>query len=118
MKKFSLFENLEMNLKTIEEIDNAIKITLGPTGKSGIFFTKKNELKFLTSGSLVLKALEFNTSSGNVILELIKQSSLKTSIIASDGSTTTALLTCELLKNSLKYIILHKKKRKINLDKR
>ena len=105
MKQFSLFQDIENNQKTIHEIDNAIKITLGPTGKNGILFTKKNELKFLTSGSLVLKSLEFNNKSSNVILELIKQSSIKSTIVAGDGSTTTALLTCELLKNSLKFII-------------
>ena len=31
--KFSLFEQLEDNIKTIEEIDDSVKITLGPTGK-------------------------------------------------------------------------------------
>jgi chaperonin GroEL (HSP60 family) len=36
--KFSLFEQLEDNIKTIEEIDNSVKITLGPTGKNGISF--------------------------------------------------------------------------------
>ena len=45
MKTFSLFENLETNLKTIDQIDNAIKITLGPTGKNGIVSNKKNEIK-------------------------------------------------------------------------
>jgi hypothetical protein len=36
MKKFSLFEEFNTNLETISDIDNCIKITLGPTGKNGI----------------------------------------------------------------------------------
>jgi len=104
MKKFSLLENIETNLKTINEIDDAIKITLGPTGKNGIVSNKKNEIKFLTTGSLLLNSLEFSESSSNVILNLLKQASIKTTLIAGDGSTTTTLLTCELLKNSLKFI--------------
>jgi chaperonin GroEL (HSP60 family) len=35
-KNFSLFEQLSQNIKTIEEIDDCIRITLGPTGKNGI----------------------------------------------------------------------------------
>ena len=35
-KKFSLFEELDQNLKVIEDIDDCIKITLGPTGKNGM----------------------------------------------------------------------------------
>jgi chaperonin GroEL len=105
MQKFSLLENINSNLKTINNIDNAIKITLGPTGKNGIVSNSKNEIKFLTTGSLLLNSLEFDETSSNVILKLVKQASIKTTIIAGDGSTTTTLLTCELLKNSLNFII-------------
>jgi chaperonin GroEL len=103
--KFSLFEQLEDNIKTIEEIDDSVKITLGPTGKNGISLNKKGNLIFLTSGSLLLKALEFPTRSGNIILKLLEQASSKTSIISGDGSTTTVLIACQLLKTSLKFLI-------------
>jgi chaperonin GroEL len=105
MKKFSLFKDFEINFKTIENIYNAIKITLGPTGKNGIILEKTGELKFITNGSILLKALEFPANSANVILKLFEQASIKTFNISGDGSTTTTLLTCELLKISLKYII-------------
>ena len=72
-KNFALLDNLEENLKAIKDIDDSVKITLGPTGKNGIvtiFDTnKKLELKVITSGSALIKALEFSTSSANVILE-------------------------------------------------
>jgi chaperonin GroEL len=105
MKKFSLFENIDSNLKTISDIDDSIKITLGPTGKNGIVSNSKNEIKFITTGALLLKSLEFETSSSNVILKLLEQAAVKTTLISGDGSTTTTLLSCELLKNSLKFII-------------
>ncbi len=105
MKKFSLFDQLEVNLKTIEDIDSSVKITLGPTGKNGILSNPKSELKFITSGSFLLKSLEFSQSSSNVILKLLEQAAVKTFNISSDGSTTTALLSCDLLKNSLKFLI-------------
>jgi chaperonin GroEL len=104
-KKFSLFEQFNTNLTTINAIDDCIKIALGPTGKNGIVADQKGNLTFLTSGSLLLKSLEFSESSGNVILKLLEQAANKTYIISGDGSTTTALLACQLLKSSLRFLI-------------
>lgn len=105
MKKFSLFENIQENLNTINQIDNSVKIILGPTGKNGIVSNNHSELKFITSGSVLLKSLEFEKSSSNVILKLIEQASLKTFATSGDGSTTTTLFSCDLLKISLKFLI-------------
>ena len=107
-KNFALLDNLEENLKAIKDIDDSVKITLGPTGKNGIvtiFDTnKKLELKVITSGSALIKAMEFSTSSANVILELIRQAAVKTFAISGDGSTTTILFSCQLLKTSLRFL--------------
>jgi chaperonin GroEL len=104
-KSFSLFKNLPATLDTLDTINNCIKITLGPNGKNGISATTKNELKYLTNGSLLIKALEFSESSNNTLLKLIEQGSIKTSTISSDGSTTTLLFTCELLKSSFSFLV-------------
>jgi chaperonin GroEL len=104
-KKFSLFDELANNLNTIEDIDNSIKITLGPTGKNAILLNKKNELKFLTSGSMLIKSLEFPSDlKGNILLKLLDQASIKTYNISGDGSTTTILFSCQLLKSSFRFI--------------
>lgn len=104
-KKFSLFKDLSKNLETIDKIDNCIKITLGPNGKNGIVLTNKNDLKFLTNGSLLIKSLDFTNISSNVLLKLLEQASVKTSTISSDGSTTTILIACQLLKSSLSFLL-------------
>ena len=104
-KKFSLFQNLETNIKTIEDIDNSIKITLGPTGKNGIVSNQKGELSIITSGSALIKALEFKESSANVILKLFEQAGTKTFDVSGDGSTTTVLLSADLLRNSLRFLV-------------
>jgi len=104
-KPFSLFEELTTNVQTINDIDNGIKITLGPTGKNGIVSDQKGNLKFITSGSLLMKSLDFPSSSGNIILKLLEQASAKTFSISGDGSTTTILLACQLLKSSLRFLV-------------
>ena len=107
-KNFALLDNLEENLQAINDIDDSVKITLGPTGKNGILTifdnNKKLELKVITSGSALIKALEFSTNSANVILELIRQAAVKTFTISGDGSTTTILFSCQLLKTSLRFL--------------
>jgi chaperonin GroEL len=104
-KKFSLFEEFTTNLETINDIDKCIKITLGPTGKNGIIADPKGNLNFITSGSLLMKSLEFPTSAGNVILKLLEQAANKTYSISGDGSTTTILFSCQLLVTSLRFLI-------------
>jgi chaperonin GroEL len=104
-KNFSLFRNLQENVNALNNIDDCIKITLGPTGKTGLIANEKNELKFLTTGSLLIKSLEFPSSSANVILKLFEQASSKTYKISGDGSTTTILLCCQLLKSSLRFLL-------------
>ena len=103
-KKFSLFENLEKNLQTIEDIHNSVKITLGPTGKIGIVSNQQGNLKIITTGSILLNSLEFSSNSSNILLKLLQQASSKTSLVSGDGSTTTILIACELLKLSLRFL--------------
>jgi len=92
--KFSLFYQLNKNLKTINDIDNTIKISLGPTGKNGITSNEKGKIKIITNGSLLIKALDFNNRNSNIILKLLEQASSKTALISGDGSTTTIMIAC------------------------
>jgi len=106
-KNFSLFDQLASNLKTIDDIDQCIKITLGPTGKNAIAYEKTlktDNLQVITNGSLLMKSLDFPTKSGNLILKLIEQASVKAFKVSGDGSTTTILLACQLLKSSLRFL--------------
>lgn len=88
----------------LDLLENCVKIALGPTGKLGIFFNQKNEIKFLTNGGIFLKSLEFPLYSENILLKLLEQASLKTTKISGDGSTTTLIFCCDLLKSSLRYL--------------
>jgi chaperonin GroEL len=104
-KHFSLLQSPNFFLNFVEVIYNSIKISLGPTGKTGLASTKSNEIKVLASGSLIIKFLDFPSTSENIIKKLFEQASLKTSMVSGDGSTTAILVTCYLLKSSLKLIL-------------
>jgi chaperonin GroEL len=102
--QFSLLKNITKNSKALYKIDQCIKISIGPTGKNGIVANKNKTLKFLTSGSSLLKSLEFSDFSSNILLKLLEQAATKTKLLSGDGSTTTILITCELLDISLRYL--------------
>jgi chaperonin GroEL len=101
---FSLFTGLYTNIQTIEKIYNCIKMSFGPTGKKGLVFTKKNELKFLSSGFLLIKELSFHEKVANLLLKLLEQAAIKTQKVSGDGSSTSLLLSCGLLTISLRFL--------------
>lgn len=104
-KHFSLLQSPSFFFNFVEIIYNSIRISLGPTGKTGLASTKNSEIKVLANGSLIIKFLDFSSSSENLIKKLFEQASLKTSLVSGDGSTTAILFTCYLLKTSLKLIL-------------
>ena len=103
-QKFSLFEELETNIQAIDEIDNCIKITLGPTGKNTIVANEKGNIKIVNNGATVLKSLGFEKQSANILLKLFEQAATKTFTTSGDGSTTTVLFSCQLLKSALRFL--------------
>ena len=104
-KNFSLIDTLNSEKRILlEKIYQCIRITLGPTGKNGIVAIQRQALKILTNGSIFIKHIEFSDFSGNILVKLLEQASLKTSQISGDGSTTTLLFTCEFLQQSLRFL--------------
>lgn len=102
---FSLLNELNKNTQILNTLEECITVTLGPKGKNGIVSDKQDPLKFISNGSLLLKSLNFPTSSENIILKLLEQAATKTFSISGDGSTLTNLLSCSLLKNCLPFLI-------------
>lgn len=97
--KFSFFDQLEKNKKTINEINECAKICFGPLGGNGILGNQKGNIKMLSTGSLLMNSLDFHSSTANILLKLLQQASTKTYTVSGDGSTLTILFSCELLKS-------------------
>ncbi len=88
----------------LDKLEDALRIFLGPTGKIGLWSDEKKEVKFLTNGSFFFKQIELSSKKGNVLKKIIEQASGKTHGISGDGSTTTVLFSCHLLKLSLLFL--------------
>lgn len=103
-KIFSFFNDLKKNLETIDIITNSVKFSLGPCAKNILSSNERKELTFLENGLSILQSLKFNTKDANTILQLLEQAAAKTYQTSGDGSTTTILITGQLLKHSLKFV--------------
>lgn len=103
--QFSIFTELDQNIKIVSYIYDAIKITLGPIGKGGLCCSNKGKIVSLSSSSDVLKSFEFSSKKSNVILKLLESASTKTLKLAGGGSTATTLLLCKILMNSLRFLL-------------
>lgn len=102
---FSLLDQFSnQTAEMIQKIYECIKITLGPTGKNGIVASRTQSIKILTNGSVLMKSLEFSSRSATILVKLLEQASLKTIQTSGDGSTTTLLLSCEILQNCFPFL--------------
>lgn len=104
-KNFSLYNLFTKNFFFLDNIYNSIKIILGPTGKNGIFYNSKKDIKILTDGSFLIKYLSSTIPSESFVLKIFKEVSKKTALLSGDGTSTTILISCSLLRDSIRYLI-------------
>lgn len=97
-------EKINQMKHSLHHLQNAVKSTLGPSGKTAIIYEKK-QLQLVDDGITIIKALEFQKQNEMHILELVRQASLKTNEIVGDGTTTTVLFSCSLIEESLRLIL-------------
>jgi len=97
------FQKEQRIREAIDILTFSVKATLGPTGKTTVIDTTKGIL-CVDDGATIIRQLNFANQTKNQVLELVRQASLKTDEIVGDGTTTTILLTCSFLKESLRFI--------------
>jgi len=105
MKKIiSGTELQEKILESIEILCGTVKETLGPKGNN-VLINHSNFSPFITNdGVTIAKNIESEDETISAILEIIKESSIKTNDIVGDGTTTTLVLLESIYKQSLEYI--------------
>ena len=90
--------------EAINLLCDTVKITLGPKGNN-IIIDHSNFNPFITNdGVTIAKNIESDDVVINTILELAKESSIKTNDQVGDGTTTTLVLLQSIFNNGLKII--------------
>ncbi len=94
----------ESLLKGVNEVANAVKVTLGPKGRNVIIDKKYGSPQIVNDGVTIAKEIELQCPLENAGAQLLKDVSSKTNDVAGDGTTTASVLAQAIFKEGLKNL--------------
>jgi len=101
--KFNI-EARDLLKKGIDELTNAVKITLGPKGRNVILDKKFGSPQVTKDGVTVAKEIELEGNFENIGAQLVKEVASKTAEDAGDGTTTATVLAQSIVTVGLKNV--------------
>jgi chaperonin GroEL len=106
MAKEILFNSEARNkLKSgVDQLANAVKVTLGPKGRNVILDKKFGAPNITKDGVSVAKEIELKDPIENMGAQLVKEVASKTADDAGDGTTTATVLTQAIFNNGIKNV--------------
>lgn len=91
-------------LEAVDIIADPVRQTMSPKGRNVIFEDKMGEYFSTNDGVTIAKNISVKDPVKNAIIEIIKDSSLKTNSVVGDGTSTSILLSQILIKEAFKLI--------------
>ncbi|HOF46495.1 MAG TPA: TCP-1/cpn60 chaperonin family protein, partial [Bacteroidales bacterium] len=88
----------------IDELANAVKITLGPKGRNVVIEKKFGAPQITKDGVTVAKEIELKDPLANIGAQMIKEVASKTADDAGDGTTTATILAQAMIHEGLKNV--------------
>ena len=106
MAKQLMFDDIaRTHLKEgMSELAAAVKVTLGPTGKTVILQKSWGSPKITKDGVTVSKEIELPEPFKNMGAKMVNQAASKTSDVVGDGTTTSTVLAEAIYKEGLKHV--------------
>lgn len=101
--KFDIKAREELK-KGVDELANAVKVTLGPKGRNVIVDKKFGAPHITKDGVTVAKAVELEDEFQNMGAQLVKEVASKTGDDAGDGTTTATVLAQTIINVGLKNV--------------
>ncbi|MCD7902056.1 MAG: chaperonin GroEL [Bacteroides sp.] len=90
--------------KGVDELANAVKVTLGPKGRNVILEKKFGAPQITKDGVTVAKEIELSDPYQNAGAQLVKEVASKTGDDAGDGTTTATVLAQSIVAEGLKNV--------------
>ncbi len=90
--------------KGVDQLANAVKVTLGPKGRNVILEKKFGAPLVTKDGVSVAKEIELEDAIENMGAQMVKEVASKTSDVAGDGTTTATVLAQAIFKEGLKNV--------------
>jgi chaperonin GroEL len=106
MAKQMMFDNAARQVlkEGLSELANAVKVTLGPTGKNVILQKSWGSPKVTKDGVSVSKEIELAQPFKNMGAKMVNQAASKTADEVGDGTTTATILAEAIYTEGLKYV--------------
>ncbi|MDR0750442.1 MAG: chaperonin GroEL [Tannerellaceae bacterium] len=101
--KFNM-EARDLLKKGVDELTNAVKITLGPKGRNVIIEKKFGAPQITKDGVTVAKEIELGCPYENMGAQLVREVASKTNDNAGDGTTTATVLAQSIIGVGLKNV--------------
>jgi len=104
-KQIKYSEEGRMLLKAgVDKLANAVKVTLGPKGRTVILSKKFGSPTIIDDGVTIAKEIELEDHFEDMGAQLVREASSKTNDIAGDGTTTATVLTQAIFTEGLKNV--------------
>ncbi len=91
-------------LSGVEQISQAVKVTLGPKGRNVLIDKKFGAPTVTKDGVSVAKEIELEDAYENMGAQLLKEVATKTNDVAGDGTTTATVLAYSMVREGLKAV--------------
>ena len=88
----------------VDELANAVKVTLGPKGRNVVIDKKFGAPTITKDGVTVAKEIELEDPNENMGAQMVKEVASKTSDVAGDGTTTATILAQAIYREGLKSV--------------
>ncbi|MBN2165393.1 MAG: chaperonin GroEL [Marinilabiliaceae bacterium] len=101
--KFNI-EARDLMKKGVDELANAVKVTLGPKGRNVVIDKKFGGPSITKDGVTVAKEIELSDRFANMGAQMVKEVASKTGDNAGDGTTTATVLAQSIINVGLKNV--------------
>lgn len=88
----------------VDALADAVKVTLGPRGRTVILEREFGPPQIVNSGVLVAKSIELADPFENMGAQLLREVAARTSEMAGDGTTTATVLAHAMVHEGLRYL--------------
>nr|WP_288698249.1 chaperonin GroEL [uncultured Allisonella sp.] len=91
-------------LRGVDQLANAVKITLGPKGRNVVLDKKYGAPNIVNDGVSIAREIELPDSIENMGAQLVKEVATKTNDVAGDGTTTATLLAQSMIHEGMRNV--------------
>lgn len=91
-------------LKGVDQLADAVKITLGPKGRNVVLDKKYGAPNIVNDGVSIAREIELKDPFENMGAQLVKEVATKTNDVAGDGTTTATLLAQSMVHEGMRNV--------------